>query len=874
MKILRLKLENWRGVGLCEVVFRNNVTLIEGPNEAGKSSIVEAIQVLFTVMDSSGKTDIRAIQPVGKDVGSSVEVEIQTGDYHFVYSKTYNKNKQTELRVLAPQPQQLTGREAHERAEQILKESVDMDLWNALLVEQGSGIVGVTLSKSNGLARALDEAAGGNSPEDDDSDLFGRVEAEYGQYYTLIAGKSRFALLESELNDKRVGVERAEAALGEVETDRDDYELCLAETRRHEKELPRMQEEEETYSVKWQGISEGKEKVEAKNLERETARQLLDAVNDDLGRRKILVESAEEKAQELEADRAQLAIEAQQVSELKTSADEASENLIEATTKKRQLRIDADLARADEIHLANVKELDSISRKLGQIRNFNEQRATALQALQGVTINPDGLELLRKAEQEFQVALGRLDTATSSIEITAESSLKLSLNDEEIELSDGDIERRDIAAELGIAIPGVVRIQVVPSQSANELEADKEECRESLERLLKQYSVDDLADAVAVESKRSEDKQVAESWREKIEELLVGATEADLQTRVDDLNVLIENYIGQRPAEPSMPASVAAAQEVLAEAGVRLDDCERTLEEREAARGESRDHYNEANVNLRMAETEVTGKERIRNQLQQELENARAAEADEEVEERAEGKQTIVDVLYEELTTLKNELESFSPETVEALYSNAKAACNRATDELAKQQMKLAILKDRLTQAQADGRYERLEDLKHKLATLESRYNAKVARAEAAKRLWEVLNTYRDAARKVYVRPLKEGIEQLGKIVFGSDFAIELGEDWEMVSRTLDSKTIPFDDLSVGAREQLGILMRLTAARIVSSQGGVPLIIDDAMGFADPTRLRTMGAAIATAGNDCQIILLSCTPGRFTYVGSADVVKI
>ena len=137
-----------------------------------------------------------------------------------------------------------------------------------------------------------------------------------------------------------------------------------------------------------------------------------------------------------------------------------------------------------------------------------------------------------------------------------------------------------------------------------------------------------------------------------------------------------------------------------------------------------------------------------------------------------------------------------------------------------------------------------------------------------------MLNTYRDAARKVYVRPLKEGIEQLGKIVFGSDFAIELGEDWEMVSRTLDSKTIPFDDLSVGAREQLGILMRLTAARIVSSQGGVPLIIDDAMGFADPTRLRTMGAAIATAGNDCQIILLSCTPGRFTYVGSADVVKI
>ena len=70
-------------------------------------------------------------------------------------------------------------------------------------------------------------------------------------------------------------------------------------------------------------------------------------------------------------------------------------------------------------------------------------------------------------------------------------------------------------------------------------------------------------------------------------------------------------------------------------------------------------------------------------------------------------------------------------------------------------------------------------------------------------------------------------------------------------------------------RTQLGV----AAARIVSSQGGVPLIIDDALGFSDPSRLKTMGAAIASAGNDCQVILLTCTPGRFTHVGSAEVVR-
>ena len=129
-------------------------------------------------------------------------------------------------------------------------------------------------------------------------------------------------------------------------------------------------------------------------------------------------------------------------------------------------------------------------------------------------------------------------------------------------------------------------------------------------------------------------------------------------------------------------------------------------------------------------------------------------------------------------------------------------------------------------------------------------------------------------ARKTYVKPLKEAIERLGKIVFGSSFEIEIGDDWMVLTRTLDGITLPFRYLSIGAKEQLGILTRLAAAQIVATHGGVPLIIDDALGFSDPSRLQTMGAAITAAGKDSQIIILTCTPGRFTHVGSAKLVKI
>ena len=198
---------------------------------------------------------------------------------------------------------------------------------------------------------------------------------------------------------------------------------------------------------------------------------------------------------------------------------------------------------------------------------------------------------------------------------------------------------------------------------------------------------------------------------------------------------------------------------------------------------------------------------------------------------------------------------------------------DRANTNLRQEEQNLAVLADRLQQAQADGRFEAMEAAERELEHRDDTLKSTRRRAAAVQLLWNTLNEYRDAARQAYVMPLKEAIERLGKIVFGAGFEVEIGDDWSLISRTLHGKTLPFDDLSVGAKEQLGILTRLAAAQIVSKQGGVPLIIDDALGFSDPSRLEKMGAAIAAAGRQCQIVILTCTPGRFMHVGSAEVVR-
>ena len=50
MRIHRIKLENYRGVAATEIRFlTDGVTIVEGPNEVGKTSLVEAIDLILKV---------------------------------------------------------------------------------------------------------------------------------------------------------------------------------------------------------------------------------------------------------------------------------------------------------------------------------------------------------------------------------------------------------------------------------------------------------------------------------------------------------------------------------------------------------------------------------------------------------------------------------------------------------------------------------------------------------------------------------------------------------------------------------------------------------------------------------------------------------
>lgn len=873
MKLLRLSLENWRGVTAREIAFADGVTLIEGPNEIGKSTIVEALRLLIAEMDSSNKQKVKAIQPVGQDVGSSVEAEIRSGEYHFIYNKTYNKNKQTALKVLAPKTLQLTGREAHERVEQILEQTVDMALWQALLVEQGKEVAGAHLADSQGLARALDEAAGTAAVEQDDSDLLAAVQREYEQYFTLKTGKARFVALEKSLAAMRVTVEERRAALAAVEQNNFEHQRCTAELRRLQMEAPTLQAKVDEHAAVWQTVSSLQARVADKQKESDAAQELLRAANDEQTRRAELLDQIAAAEISMGDRKASLEPLGQKAVQLKAASTRAGALRQAARNRLQLARRVVEQAQADERYLQATDALALGKQRLIRVTECRQQLDAARALLAAIRIDAEGLAAVRKAEEGVQIAAALVEGLASRIYIQAEKALSVAINDESEQLAAGAELQRDIAAQVSVQLPGYASIRITPSQSATDRETDLQDSRKALDVLLRQYAVVDLSAAVAAAERRAVAERERRSWSEKLAELLQGGTEADLQAELAELEIRCANHPAARPADLPLPGSVGDARAIHEAVTADLAAANEGYEAAMAEAERLLNAYNQADVAHKLAVQEVAGFAASLQDKQAQLMTNRNQAADDVVYRRAVDRAQQVQMLRSELDLLAQQLNAVSPDAARALFDNAKAVAERAFRDLQAQRERLAALEALLTQAQADGRFEALDAAERELALTESDWLATSRRASAAERLWQILNQYRDAARKAYVRPLKDGIEQLGRIVFGSGFSVELDDNWTLVSRTLDGITIPFDDLSIGAREQLGILTRLAAARIVSAHGGVPLIIDDALGFSDPARLETMGAAIAAAGQHCQVILLTCTPGRFMHVGSAELVR-
>ena len=170
MQIHKIDISNFRTIDHVTLEFPDTgVTVISGPNEVGKSSVIKALTMWKSASYSSSKAEVKAAKPVDKDVAPEVTVEMTVDGQHFSMYKRWLKNSQAELTILSPQRTTKTGKDAETWVEEVFSSSDQSLPFDALTVSQASGTWDfLDVGNYAALENSLSESDG-----TDDSDAVG-----------------------------------------------------------------------------------------------------------------------------------------------------------------------------------------------------------------------------------------------------------------------------------------------------------------------------------------------------------------------------------------------------------------------------------------------------------------------------------------------------------------------------------------------------------------------------------------------------------------------------------------------------------------------------------------------------------------------------
>ena len=882
MRIHRVRLRNYRGVIDNTVEFpTEGVTIVEGANEKGKTCIPEAIDLILERLDSSRAKPIRDVKPVHREEAPEVEIEVSAGDYRFVYRKRWLRRPETTLIVTEPRPEQLSGRPAHDRVRGILEETLDHELWRALRIEQWTGtnrpgeIILPTLHVRS-LVDALDVAVGGDATGDGEDHLWRRICDEREKYWTATGRvKQERNDLKGRVVDSRARVAELEGRLQEIAQDAAQVAYLRADRARL---VATRQECDRAEQELGSGVAAAERlrgEVERLDSEHRAATAHRDRIVSEQRRRGDLVKAHDSRTTEL----AELEEEARQAAPVIEAAiaqsREAESALEEAHRALSAAEVDHTAARGDHEHHRSLIDYEQLRERWQRTMAAQDSLRDAESYLESARVSDELVARIEEAHIAVVRSEGAVQSAGVRLEGIALSEITMRIDGEEVRFTAGEAIEQIVAKGMEFSVPGVAELAIRAGTDSRSLVTELSRAREEFRNLCASGGVSDLAEARRAVADRKEAERTRQEAIAAVKRDLRDLTPEVLQEKIEEIGRRTARYAAERPSDPLLPATYEEAKQIAGEMKDLLAERQARYRMRQADAEAAAKRRSEQELRKATLEGKIGNARGALEEAERQLTVARKGRSDSGLGEDLRLAEARVDAALGLLARAREDLSAADPDSLRILLDNARAASRRAAQDLGRNEDEERDLRASLKLRGEEGLYTRLGEAQRQMRRLQRQHERLEARAEAAALLHAKFGARRQESRLRYHAPLTERIEEFGRIVFGSRFKVELGDDLEVVRRTLDGVILDVDQLSAGAREQLGLLSRLACAVIVSPDGGgAPVIIDDALGWSDPDRLSRMGAAIAVAGRQCQIIILTCTPGRYAHVGNAEVVRL
>lgn len=279
----------------------------------------------------------------------------------------------------------------------------------------------------------------------------------------------------------------------------------------------------------------------------------------------------------------------------------------------------------------------------------------------------------------------------------------------------------------------------------------------------------------------------------------------------------------------------------------------------------------EAMETFHVLEQRLAGRLGTRETKQAELTAGRAQTSDEELSARAG--ELALEATEQQAAVA--ELENDEGETVEAISARIKrleAAGRNYQDAVAGMNNDITRLTTLIEASEGAGIEEALANARAEQARLEVAVAGYKEESAVLQLLQQTLRETEREAKALYLAPVVNRVEPYLKMLLpGADLVLDENLSISAIQRNGTAES--FDHLSDGTQEQLAVLTRLAFAELLLTQGRpATVILDDALAFSDDLRIERMFDILMRAGENVQILVLTCRKRLFARLGAAQLI--
>ena len=196
------------------------------------------------------------------------------------------------------------------------------------------------------------------------------------------------------------------------------------------------------------------------------------------------------------------------------------------------------------------------------------------------------------------------------------------------------------------------------------------------------------------------------------------------------------------------------------------------------------------------------------------------------------------------------------------------------TDDLEESKKRVYQEEVRIEDISRYGWHSDLLETQERISDCKKHHEGLEKSANAARMLYNVLTEHKESAEKDYSVHFAKYINYLAKSFYGADVSFKVSDSFEIVSRRLNGVEVVTADLSIGAKEQLAILIRLALTQIVQLGEPFPVILDDEFAHSDAERIAMMNNVFKDFGDEQQFIMLTCYPDKFSGYRPAKTIDL